>query len=556
MRGFARLPTLGLRWLRSVAAGEPPGPRGPSAVKEVTHRDVRAGSMHERCLGWGADRVALFRYRLVAARYGLRIRLMRPFGDVVGVAGLLLGVLPFAAVVSEAWRAYGVLLVGAMVVTAWPFIRWLGSISAIMRAAAASEEGTRQIFIDMRTGMASSAPYVLLRRIYAPLVEDANASLEERGWPCLLEFAGNASTSPAAVENEFAAVVLRTDGLADLTSLLGNLISSAPDSRRAESRAESRQRLMRRWRSLQSAGQPMDDEGGRNYCLAEVRLTGTDKAPQLSLDLGVAEYGQVARTSEALINEFAVFAFLLEMMARSHAGLQDFPHTTMRPRTALRCMPWRNKAHNDAGSAADLFLRPRHRAAGLGVAVATVMTADDERQVFVGERSGDVGTYPNVMHIIPAGNCNTHGTQRLIERGPSPRLPSWYLRTIMRGEFLEEWFNDEELEVSRFPNWAERVDQGWAARVNEITPITLTGVAFDLLNLRPEVGAVVEVAMKGNEVLNWEFESGSPPEEWPLRSVGSIRTSSIVQAGAAVLLLARDAILENNQGVQEQSDHL
>jgi hypothetical protein len=272
------------------------------------------------------------------------------------------------------------------------------------------------------------------------------------------------------------------------------------------------------------------------------------------LDLGVAEYGQIARTCEALVNEFALFAFLLRRMTGSRTWRRETVRPAMRPSTALRCMPWRRKAHDDAGSAADLYLRPRHRAAGLGVAVATVVTDGPERQVFVGERSGTVGTYPNVLHIIPAGNCNTYGTQRPIGHAGSARLPDWYLRTIMRCEYLEEWFNDADLETSRIPNWPERVDHGWAEKVTEITPITLTGIAFDLLNLRPEVCAVIEVAMNGSEILNWEFESGSPPEPWPLRAVGTIRTNTIVQGGAAVLLLAKAAILESQQGDQLNSD--
>jgi hypothetical protein len=480
---------------------------------------------------------------------------MRPFGDVVGVGALLLGLVPLAAVISEAWRTYGVLLLCAMAAAAWPFIRWLGGIRAVMRAAASTEEGTRQIFTDMRTGMACSAAYALLRQIYGPLVEAANTCLQEQGWPCLLEFAGTSGTDQQAAESEFASVFLRTDGLATLTNLLGNLTSGVPDSGRAERRAESRQRLMRRWRFLQSAGHSMNDESGRNYCLAEVRLTGDDRAPQLRLDLGVAEYGQIARTSEALVNEFALFAFLLEKLARSRAGRRAPSQPALRPATALRCMPWRKKAHDDAGSAADLFFRPRRRAAGLGVAVATVVTAGAEPQVFVGERSGSVGTYPNVMHVIPAGNCNTHGSQRPGGHTGSARLPDSYLRTLMRGEYLEEWFNDEDLETSRFPNWAERVDRRWAAKVSELTPITLTGIAFDLLNLRPEVCAVTEVAMNGDEILNWEFESGLPPEAWPLREVGSIPTSTIVQGGAAVLLLARTAIFGHQQGAQGTTEH-
>lgn len=294
----------------------------------------------------------------------------------------------------------------------------------------------------------------------------------------------------------------------------------------------------------------MNDEGGNNFCLAEVRLTGPGKAPQLRLDLGVAEYGQIARTSEALVNEFALFAFLLQELADSRSGHDVPARPAMRPATALRCMPWRKKAHDDAGSTIDLLLRPRSRAAGLGVAVATLPAGETEPKVYLGERSATVGTYPNVMHVIPAGNCNTHGSQRSIERTGTAGLPDWYLRTVMRSEYLEEWFNDEEQETSRFLSWTERVDQGWTAKVRETTPITLTGIAFDLLNLRPEVCAVAEVAMNGDEILNWEFAAGSPAEAWPLREVGSIRTSTIVQGGAAVLLLAKAAILEGHKGDQ------
>jgi hypothetical protein len=389
--------------------------------------------------------------------------------------------------------------------------------------------------------MTNSAGYALLRQIYRPLVYEANVSLGELGWPCRLEFADIASPDPGAPASEFTSLVLRTAGLADLTGLLGNLRPGLPDSRRAESRAESRQRLMRRWRALQSAGQAMNDEGGRNYCLAEVRLQDKNGKPGLVLDLGVAEYGQIARTCEALVNEFALFAFLTRQRNTHRRGQPATP-APMRPSTALRCMPWRKKAHDGAGSAAALFLRPSRRAAGLGVAVATVATDGGEQRVYVGERSGTVGTYPNILHVIPAGNCNTHGSQRPIEHLDAP-LPDWYLRTIMRCEYLEEWFNDRDLETSRFPNWAERVDRMWAEKVREITPIRLTGIAFDLLNLRPEVCAATEVTMNGSEVLNWEYEAGSPPEAWPLRAIGDLKPPQIVQGGAAALLLAQSSIL-------------
>jgi hypothetical protein len=65
---------------------------------------------------------------------------------------------------------------------------------------------------------------------------------------------------------------------------------------------------MRKWRSLHSK-EGIGDEEGRNYCLAKIRLE-RGEPPRLVLDLGVVTYGQIARTCEALVNEFALFAFI------------------------------------------------------------------------------------------------------------------------------------------------------------------------------------------------------------------------------------------------------
>jgi len=293
--------------------------------------------------------------------------------------------------------------------------------------------------------------------------------------------------------------------------------------------------LMRRGRSFHSK-EGIGDEEGRNYCLAEIRLE--REPPRLILDLGVVTYGQIARTCEALVNEFAIFAFITK---DGEGALEDAHYSQlMRPSTVLKCLPWRRKTHLSAGSATALFIQPYNRAAGVGVAVATIVVgAGRRRKVYVGERSETVGTYPNVLHVIPAGNCNTHGSQRQIEHMDPAPLPNWYLRSIMRCEYLEEWFNDEDLEKLRIPDWRARVDQLWAAKVTEVKSIELTGLAFDLLNLRPEVCAKVEVKMRGNEVLNWEYCSGLPPEEWALSDICEIDRSRIVQAAAAALLLTR-----------------
>jgi hypothetical protein len=488
-------------------------------------------------LYWYKDRQALLRYRLAAARYGLSIRLMRPYSDVLGIAGILLAILGLALTIPRPdLRIYGEVLGAVLLVAVWPFVCYLGTISGIMRAAASTEDGTRRLFNDMREGMANSRAYGQLRQIYKPLVDEANSALEGWGWPCRLELAEIPQKDATQPPSEYASVILRTTGLANLATLLGNLRKDPPDTLRGGRRAENRQRLMRKWRSLHRK-EGMGDEEGRNYCLAEIRLEKNER-PRLVLDLGVVTYGQIARTCEALVNEFALFAFITKG-ATAEAGDSHYSHS-MRPSTVLQCLPWRRKTHQSPGLATALFIQPYNRAAGVGVALVTVAaSADGDRKVYLGERSEAVGTYPNVLHIIPAGNCNTHGSQRPIERTDRAALPDWYLNSIMRCEYLEEWFNDEDLETLRIPDWRARVDQLWAAKVTELSPIELTGVAFDLLNLRPEVCAKMEVKMTGNEMLNWEYSSGLPPEEWAFPDIGEIDRARIVQSAAAALLLAR-----------------
>jgi hypothetical protein len=45
--------------------------------------------------------------------------------------------------------------------------------------------------------------------------------------------------------------------------------------------------------------------------------------------------------------------------------------------------------------------------------------------------------------------------------------------------------------------------------------------------------------MTGHEMLNWEYSSGLPPEEWAFPDIGEIDRARIVQSAAAALLLAR-----------------
>lgn len=233
----------------------------------MERRGLSAGSSYRR--SWRNDRQALIRYRLRAARYGLAIRLMRPYGDVLGILSLIGTLIAFGITIpKDIWRISGEIFGALIVALAWPLIRDLGSLSAIMLSAASTEEGTRKVFHDMRKGMNNVEAYIALRDIYGPLIAEANDSLP--GSSATLEFVGYSGPGPA----EYAAVVLRTQGLASLSTILGNLSKETPAGKRSDQRAESRQKLMNRWRVINDSPMKMGAEEGDNYCLTEMRIEG------------------------------------------------------------------------------------------------------------------------------------------------------------------------------------------------------------------------------------------------------------------------------------------
>jgi hypothetical protein len=132
--------------------------------------------------------------------------------------------------------------------------------------------------------------------------------------------------------------------------------------------------------------------------------------------------------------------------------------------------------------------------------------------------------------------CNTYATDFEARwHGVAP--PKDYLETTMRCEFLEEWFERKDLEGNKKRGWEERVKDLWALQESAVEePFVLTGIAFDLLNLRPEICATTVVDTSEGE-LNWEFDKIGI--EAPLAAMEKIKLTDIVQSGAAALMLAQ-----------------
>jgi len=499
--------------------------------------------------------VSLIVYRLRAARYGSKILLKVANTGVI--IGLILGVIGAAGVIGAGLRSIGKAIsvhfrvqlphppamvaegwslvpyaAGAttIVVVLWYVIRYLGNLPRIMRTAASASDGAREIRKWMAEGMLNADAYVQLRRLYDEPLKDANDRLASENWKEGFKFVQ--MSDPLHGSHDYAAIALSLTEPTTLENLVEDIYANTPEQHQQWSQtAESRQALMRTWRG---EGSPevkriaRDDEEGENYHLQEICAKNELGSVRLSLHVGVAKYGEIIRTCDALIQEFALFAYITRSM-----------RLRMRSRTFLHCLPWRLRTHEQEDHPGDIFLRPRARAAGLGIAVATIPHGHDVALVW---RSEEVGTYPRCWHVIPAGMCNTRDTEELSSEGGQHVVPDWFVRTSMRSEFMEELYRDEELEDYRLVNWQQVVDERWIER-EEGVPIILTGLAYDLLNLRPEICGVAMVKKwAGNKkswILNWEGMKYRP-----LRQAGSLEPTKIVQSGAAALYLAQRAMAE------------
>jgi hypothetical protein len=496
--------------------------------------------------GWMTDRLNLVRYRLRAARYGLKIRSRRSLLEFATLIGLPLAVIGLAPLIAGlvGWREtrgltwltsqspllLSVLVIAVVACGCWVIVRYLGNLSLIMHVAAATDAGASIVREDMDRGMRNPTAYSHLIRLYKPIVEETNAVLREHNYPYPFEFTAGGASPGANAQHEYASIALPASATTRIDNLLG-LVAERQEKelqRFASTFAQARQRLIGAWRRLDGTTD-VDDERGSNYTLHELCVENGDPEPRVRLHVGVASYGEIVRTCDALVNEFALFSYILGDRAGEQAQL--------RSASVLSCLPWRKQIHERASSGSALFLQPSNRAAGIGIAAATLFVARGrERYVSLGRRSDFVGTYPRALHVIPAGMCNTHQADYAGHRQSSrPRAADdSYLSTVIRSEFLEEWFDDEELASGRSTEWKRGVDRKWRSKVRQVEPVTLTGIAYDLLNLRPEICAVV-IVKPFEGYLNFEYIR-APDVRITLQT--TIDPTEIVQSGAAALLLA------------------
>ncbi len=135
----------------------------------------------------------------------------------------------------------------------------------------------------------------------------------------------------------------------------------------------------------------------------------------------------------------------------------------------------------------DALFHGRGRSAAVGVAVLTVFNNNGRYEAILGRRSQHAATYQQAYHVVPAFIFQPST--------PTLRYPlEWSIRHQIYREFLEELFGLDELLNPDRPDYFYQHPalQGLQARLADgRATLQLTGISFNLRNLRPEVCAVL-----------------------------------------------------------------
>jgi hypothetical protein len=477
--------------------------------------------------GSGASRFVVSRYRirlLVA-----RLSMGRP--PTMQLVNLALAVIGAWSVIYQLFRlllpgddtSLGLALGGIVAVAmtgAYLWLRLARRPQDLFRVAAQSEERAEQLRLSMREGMAQDFAYENLVRLYEPIVGQVRQSLPAAAvhWPtdangrrCLVTTIAPSTPQP-------------------LDSVITDIEGSRGDdwTQRVSRFAPERQAFMATMRRSASLSNTFGDEAGANIVLTRISA-----ATKLTMSVNTASYGQIMRTGDSLVNEFAVFAFLA-----SRSAFRKKPRPLMFNGDDLaKVLPWRRQVHAWDDQDA-LLIAPRRRASGVGVSLALADLRDGAAAVFVARRSSNVGTYPDVLHVLPSGmmNSRAQGRHTTEDLASLPRL-------TMMSEFLEECFDVAELSGHSVGNFAKRVEENIEAyQLRGLEP-TFTGLAIDLLNLRTEMCGVLDLSDHQAVVdafkLSWEYTHTERLRRIDLEAATStLLRTDFVQSGIGSIQLA------------------
>ncbi len=197
---------------------------------------------------------------------------------------------------------------------------------------------------------------------------------------------------------------------------------------------------------------------GRNLFNGTTFALTTLRQKPLRIEAGVGKYFDMIATCAALDHELldAVQSKLIRLPMRTQY------HRSVSPEEALR-----------SGNG---------RSAALGGVVLTVFNDAGTYRLMLAKRSSTQATRPNNFHMLPAFMFQPAGA--------SMQPGEWSLRHHILREVLEEMFGMEEGESTDFYEHPALLDLQQMMD-NDMAGLYLTGIAMNLMTLRPEITALL-----------------------------------------------------------------
>ncbi|MFI6073754.1 hypothetical protein ACIA5C_19480 [Actinoplanes sp. NPDC051343] len=473
------------------------------------------------------SRIAILRYR--TRLFMARLLFGRP--RTLDLVNLILAIIGAWSVIYQILKFFipkgtggaGIATAGfaaLLIAAALTWLRLTRRPQDLFRSASTSEDKAESLRKIMLDGMTNDAAYENLASLYSPIIELAAQQMPGIRVDCPLDIHGKRTL----------VLTIAAPAQQTLDSLINELGPEQDLSwkSRVSKFAPERQSFMATLRRSVFFANRFGDEGGSNLV-----LVGTSATPDLKMSVRTATYGQIVRTSDSLVNEFAIFANYIQYSAfrRRSRPLQ------IHANDILKVLPWRRTVHSWEDPK-DLLLAPQSRAAGLGVSLSLIDQLEGDATVFVARRSSSVGTYPDVLHVVPSGMMNVHGDIRHV-----PSALSGLPRLSMLAEFLEECLDIAEFSGHSAVNFAERVaDKLDELRLNDLDP-TFTGLAIDLLNLRTDVCGVLDLSGRYSLLnrfnLSWEYTHTERLHRVGIASLPiSLSRTDFVQSGIGSAYLA------------------
>jgi hypothetical protein len=171
-------------------------------------------------------------------------------------------------------------------------------------------------------------------------------------------------------------------------------------------------------------------------------------------------------------------AMIDELLIAFHEGLPRYDT----PEELLGVLPLRRHVFANEHNP---FQFAHHRVAGIGVAALVCYYSENDHNLHavIARRSSSVSTWKETWHVFPSGMLGT----RFID---FDGYRSTDVKLAMLAEFGEELCSEDALEERSVAR--EFVSEFADERLGRFdSELIFTGVAFDLLNLRPEICSVI-----------------------------------------------------------------